>query len=122
VAKWQRKRIFIGRRDTRSWSAKRAPGGSSCPSIKIHAARPENAILEFVDEQVLNTDHILKLLVEFEMPWDESSPWRQDELKEKRSRLAKIQQAFDTLLDLVDRFGAAGAGSRLMGREEWKPG
>jgi site-specific DNA recombinase len=98
-------------------SRKDREGWASCPSRKIAADGPENALLQFVDERALTLDFVRSLVDEVNELLSQRAPSLHSDLEETKRRLDEVDKSINVLLDLAEQFGAASAGPRLLERE-----
>jgi site-specific DNA recombinase len=96
---------------------KKREGWHACPSGKIGAREPEEAVLQVVTRRVLTPDFVSALVAEVNGLMNRHVPSVQGQVDEARRQLAGIDDAIHNLLDLAERFGAASAGPRLAERE-----
>jgi hypothetical protein len=96
---------------------KNREGWRSCPSGKIPADGPEQAVLKFVAESVLTSESVRAQTALM----DQCAPQRERPLGERiedaQRRLAGVDKSIAVLLDLAEQYGAASAGVRLVERE-----
>ena len=98
-------------------SRKNREGWATCPSGKIHAGEPENAVLRFVTEHVLIAEFVMELVADLNERLTQQEPALLGQILEARRRLGEVERSINVLLDLAEQFGAASAGARLVERE-----
>jgi len=96
---------------------KKREGWSSCPSGKIGARKPEQAVLQAVTRRVLTPDFVSALVTEVNALLDRDAPAARGQIQETERHIARVEEAIDNLLDVAERFGATSAGPRLAERE-----
>jgi BMFP domain-containing protein YqiC len=96
---------------------KKREGWHACPSGKIGARGPEEALLQLVTRRVLNADFGSSLVTEVNARMVQDAPSVQGQIDDTEQQLAEIEQAISNLLDLAERFGATSAGPRIAERE-----
>jgi site-specific DNA recombinase len=96
---------------------KNREGWGSCPSGKIPAEGPEQAVLKLVAESVLTPELVRAqaALMDLRAPRRER-PLR-ERIEDAQYRLAGVEKSIAVLLDLAEQYGAASAGVRLVERE-----
>ena len=98
-------------------SRKNREGWASCPSGKIAADGPDQAVLKFVAESVLTPEFVMAQTAEMDERIPEQERLWRDKIEEARRRLDGVNKSIAVLLDLAEKFGAASAGPRLLKRE-----
>jgi len=96
---------------------KKREGWSSCPTGKIGARKPEQAVLQTVTSRVLTPDFVAALVAEVNDLMDRDAPAARGQIQETERQIARVEEAIDNLLDVAERFGADSAGPRLAERE-----
>jgi hypothetical protein len=98
-------------------SRKNREGWASCPSGKIPADRPEQALLKFAIESLLTADFAMTQMAETGEHLPRRRALREDKVEETRRRLQGVDESIHILLDLAEKYGAESAGARLVRRE-----
>jgi hypothetical protein len=96
---------------------KKREGWHSCPSGKIGARGPEEALLQMVAGRILTAEFVSSLVAEVNARMVRDAPSVQGQIDGTEQQLAEIEQAIGNLLDLAERFGATSAGPRIAERE-----
>ena len=96
---------------------KKREGWRACPSGKIGARGPEEAVIQAVMQRALTAEFVLALAAEANARLSREAPSVQKQIDDTRQRLAAIERAIRNLLDLAEQFGATSAGPRIAERE-----
>jgi hypothetical protein len=96
---------------------KNREGWGSCPSGKIPAKGPEQAVLKFVAESVLTPELVrVQAAPIYQRAPQQERPLRK-RIEDAQYRLAGVEKSIAVLLDLAEQHGAESAGTRLVERE-----
>jgi site-specific DNA recombinase len=96
---------------------KNREGWKSCPSGKIPAEGPEQAVLKFVAESVLTPELVREQAALMDLPARRRDRPLRERIEDAQYRLAGVEKSIAVLLDLAEQYGAASAGVRLVERE-----